>query len=57
MSKIKFVSAEKNPYALKRENTKVKPGEFVPSSKAGTAQMFRNNTMHITGRKVTFKHV
>lgn len=57
MSKMKFVSAGKNPYVLKSGNLEIKPGEFVPRSKAGSVQMIKNNTMNITGRKVTFKHV
>ena len=57
MSKVKFVSTGKNPYVLKHVSVETKPGEFISSSKMGKTQMFRNNTMNITGRKVTFKHV
>lgn len=55
----KFVSNVRNPYACKEKNTKkeITAGQFVPSSKAGSAPIFRNRTASITGRKVTFKHV
>ncbi len=55
----KFVSNVKNPYTFKEKNIKkdFKTGQFVSTSKAGSAPMFRNHTASTAGRKVTFKHV
>lgn len=55
----KFISNGKNPYALeeKDDNKENVKGRFVSKSKTGTIPMFRNNTAHLTGRKVTFKNV
>lgn len=48
-----FVSNVRNPYASKEKDTKrkIKAEQFVSTSKAGAAPMFRNRTASIQEEK------
>ena len=55
---MNFVSNTRNPYAIQKiEKEKPVTGQFISKSKAGTIHMFKNNTVNLKGRKVTFKNV